>query len=167
MSARKTPTEWAKETVAPDGKPNFIPCRHRWQRPRFSWQHQAAAVRHGWADHKLATSTEIELSREDYLAALEAVSQPKARAASMHLPAVSVWCTHTDKVAERAGVAKRNETYRAALNKALDEHAKAHAAWLERFEAGETEADEPAFKPPAAPPLASFAATPATEGAPA
>jgi hypothetical protein len=166
MSApeKKTPTEWAKETVAPDGKPNFIPCRHRWQRAHFGWQHQAAAVRHGWKDHELATSAEIELTREDYLAALDAVSQPKARAAGMHLPAVSVWCTATDKVAKRAGIAKRNETYRAALNKALEEHAAKHAAWLERYEMCETEEEEePAFIPPEPPLLAS---TPATEGAP-
>jgi hypothetical protein len=161
MSARRTPTQWAKETLAPDGKPNFIPCRHGWQRDKFSWQHQAAAVRHGWADHKLATSAELELSREDYLAALDAVSQPKARAAGLHLPAVSVWCTATDKMAERAGVAKRNEAHRAALSGALEEHAKAHEAWHKRFEAGETGDDEqePAFKPPEAPPLV------ATEGA--
>lgn len=156
MSARKTPTEWAKETVAPGGKePNFVPCRHGWQRDKFSWQHQAAAVRHGWADHKLATSSEVQLSREDYLAALGAVSQPKAQAAGLHLPAVSVWCTATDKVAERAGITKRNETYRASLNDALEAHAEKHAAWHKRFEAGETDEDEPMFAPPEPPVLAS------------
>lgn len=159
MSARKTPTEWAKETVAPDGKPNHIPCRHRWQRDRFSWQHAAAAVRHGWNDHKMATSSEVQLSREDYLAALEAVSQPNARAAGLHLPAVSVWCTHTDKVAERAGVVKRNEAHRAALLKAIDAHAAAHEEWLERFEAGETDEDEPQLVHPEPPPLTTEGAS--------
>jgi hypothetical protein len=150
----KTPTDWAKETAAPDGKPNFVPCRHKWQRDRFSWQHAAAAVRHGWNDHRMATSSEIELTREDYLAALKAVADPKAkRGPQMHVPAVSVWCTHTDKVAEKAGVAKRNTAYRETLSAALDAHAKKHEAWHKAFESGETDEDEPAFRPPEPPPV--------------
>lgn len=157
MSApKKTPTEWAKETTAPGtAEPNYVPCRHGWERDRYSWQHAAAAVRHGWADHKLATSGEILLSCEDYLAALKAVTGG-ATGSALHLPAVSIWCCHTDAVAEVAGIAKRNASYRVALSSALEAHGRAVEAWDKRFEAGETADNEqpPAFVPPA-PPLPS------------
>lgn len=53
----------------------------------YSWQHNAAAALHGWGGHGVADGHEhhegkpIELSRDDYKAALLAASSPVVRAA--------------------------------------------------------------------------------------
>ena len=128
MSAdKKTPSEWAKETAAPDGKPNYTPCRYKWQRPLYSWQHAAARVRHGWADHELATSAEIDLSRDDYLAALKAVSDPKQKGPGIHVPAVSPYCVATDETATAAGVPEMNAANRAVVLERITEASKRNA----------------------------------------
>lgn len=121
MSAeKKTPTTWAKELG------HFIPCRHkRFQRDRFSWQHAAAAVRHGWKDHEMATSSEHLITQEEYEGAIAAVSDPKAgtpkaEAPPIHAPAVSPWCVHTDAAAEEAGIPKKNEAHRKLVLEALN-----------------------------------------------
>jgi hypothetical protein len=42
----------------------------------FLWQHEAAAIEHGWAAHAHHAGEPIKLTRADYEAALKAV-QPK------------------------------------------------------------------------------------------
>jgi hypothetical protein len=125
MSAdKKTPTQWAKELG------QFIPCRHkRFQRNRFSWQHAAAAVRHGWKDHEMATSEEHLVTLEEYEGAIAAVSDPKAgtlkaKVPPIHAPAVSPFCVHTDKAATEAGIPKKNEANRKAVMAKLAKLAK-------------------------------------------
>lgn len=41
-----------------------------------AWQHAAANVLHGWAEHAHATGKAMRLSGEDYAKALEAASRP-------------------------------------------------------------------------------------------
>lgn len=47
----------------------------------FSWQHNAAAALHGWAEHEHHEGKPLELSRDDYKKALLAASAPVVRAA--------------------------------------------------------------------------------------
>lgn len=94
---RRTPEEWAhvcgqvrpktfEETVTMvNGKPFDVVGK-------FLWQHESAAMEHGWAQHAHHTGEPIKLTREDYEAALKAVTPekgnpvPHAAALSPHKP---------------------------------------------------------------------------------
>lgn len=47
----------------------------------YSWQHAAAAALHGWAEHEHHEAKPIQLSADDYKAALLAASAPVIRSA--------------------------------------------------------------------------------------
>lgn len=47
----------------------------------FSWQHNAAAALHGWAEHEHHEAKPVDLSLDDYKKALLAASAPVVRAA--------------------------------------------------------------------------------------
>lgn len=47
----------------------------------FSWQHNAAAALHGWAEHEHHEGKPVDLSLDDYKKALLAASSPVVRAA--------------------------------------------------------------------------------------
>jgi hypothetical protein len=59
-------------------------------RARGSWQHESASMLHGWAEHLHHTGKPIEISRADYLAALEAATKTdKVGEYLPHQPALS------------------------------------------------------------------------------
>jgi hypothetical protein len=45
----------------------------------YSWQHNAAAALHGWAEHEHHEAKPLEMSADDYKAALLAASKPVTR----------------------------------------------------------------------------------------
>lgn len=56
----------------------------------YDWRHNCAAKLHGWAEHKHHAGADIELSAEDYAAALKAVEEPDAKGNYVpHVPALS------------------------------------------------------------------------------
>src|SRR5262245_51331988 len=77
---RRTPEEWAgqcgqrraksfEETVSfVNGKPFDAPTE-------FLWQHESAAILHGWALHAHHAGEPMKLSRQDYEAALKAAGE--------------------------------------------------------------------------------------------
>jgi hypothetical protein len=73
---KRTPAEWAKLAFpmqrkgGTDAAPRFV------SHPNF-WQHKAAAALHGWADHEHHAGAPIQLTGDDYYAALVAASEPK------------------------------------------------------------------------------------------
>jgi hypothetical protein len=63
----RTPTEWAKQ----DGL--VRESKYPGERVQFHWKHAAAATLHGWNAHTYQTGAEIQLTHDQYLAALEAI----------------------------------------------------------------------------------------------
>jgi hypothetical protein len=54
------------------------------------WKHAAAAALHGWAEHAHHEGAPMELSAEDYAAALKAIEAPNAKGEYVpHAPALS------------------------------------------------------------------------------
>lgn len=86
---KRTPEEWAgvcgqrraktfEETVTMvNGRPfDFV--------GPFLWQHEAASVEHGWKLHEHHEGAPIRLTREDYEAALKAVTPEKGNPVPHH-----------------------------------------------------------------------------------
>lgn len=75
----------------------YIPAKEGcpWLQDRYTWQHAAAAARHGWEAHRYHAGEPMRLTDEDYLAALLAVS-PETGPVAVHLGALSEHCPHTD-----------------------------------------------------------------------
>lgn len=81
----------------------YIPAKEgcKWLQDRYSWQHAAAAARHGWNDHRYHAGEPMRLTEQDYLSAIAAVSQ-ELGSFTVHPGAVSEHCPHNDKAAEAA-----------------------------------------------------------------
>lgn len=70
--ATKTPEQWKAVAFPASGKK---------ARPHVSlWQHNAAAALHGWAKHQHHAGAPMQLTGEDYFAALVAASEPTGKA---------------------------------------------------------------------------------------
>lgn len=90
---------------------------------RYSWQHNAAAALHGWLEHEHHEAKPIELSAEDYKAALLAASAPVTRivgkdgkpgektnsheAAEKGIPTVTDYEPHAPALSRHAAHAKK------------------------------------------------------------
>jgi hypothetical protein len=70
QTQQKSPDDWAKSLYPPDS--------------RERWRHDVAAAAHGWRQHAHETGKELQLSQEDYTAAVDAASSGK-----LHEPALS------------------------------------------------------------------------------
>jgi len=68
-SETKTPDEWAFAT----GQFTMGPKPRRVK--QLSWQHNVAAVVHGWALHEREAQKPIELTKDDYLSAIRAIEK--------------------------------------------------------------------------------------------
>ena len=93
----QTPEQWAVETgnVKSVRLPEFPGLS-----PLYSWQHASAAVVHGWREHAHHAGAPMQLTREDYEAALRSAStaaltesgqpiDPKGDVYRPHPPALS------------------------------------------------------------------------------
>ena len=69
MSDLKTPIQWAMAL----GQFTVGPKPRREKQP--SWQHNVAAVVHGWAQHEHDAQKPIELTKDAYLGAIRAVEK--------------------------------------------------------------------------------------------
>lgn len=69
MGDIKTPTEWAMAT----GQFTLGPKPRRVK--QLSWQHNVAAVVHGWVQHEHHAQRPIALTKDDYMAAIRAIEK--------------------------------------------------------------------------------------------
>ncbi len=72
MDDTKTPEQWAFAT----GQFTIGPKPRRLK--QLSWQHNVASVVHGWPQHKHNAQSEIQLTKEDYIAAINAIEKQLA-----------------------------------------------------------------------------------------
>lgn len=64
----------------------------------FTWQHNAAAALHGWADHAHHAAAPIQITAKAYRNALRAAAEPDAVGNYLpHPAALSPHCPHTRK----------------------------------------------------------------------
>jgi len=87
MSDLKTPIQWAMAL----GQFTVGPKPRREKQP--SWQHNVAAVVHGWAQHEHDAQKPIELTKDAYLGAIRAVEKQLGDGTLRpHGPALSPHC---------------------------------------------------------------------------
>jgi hypothetical protein len=83
--ATKTPDEWARELGL------IIKTRADWQQEGFAAEHAGAAMLHGWREHAHHAGAPMQLTLEDYKAALKAINTSPAKP---HPAALSKHCNH-------------------------------------------------------------------------
>jgi hypothetical protein len=78
----KSPREWAAV------KGHIVKPKKPGQAEHFGWQFAAAETVHGWREHAHHTGAPMQLTEQDYDAAIAAVCNPKGNPIA-HTPALS------------------------------------------------------------------------------